>query len=95
MRPSRWLSILLIGTALCAMDLSDIYAQRGGGGRGGGGRGGGGGGGGRGDLRPQQRGQFNDFPWDAQKLLEGQRADSQSNASPHTDVHTRSGQKMG
>ena len=69
MRPSRWLSILLIGTALCAMDLSDIYAQRGGGGRGGGGRGGGGGGG-RGDLRPQQRGQFNDFPWDAQKLLE-------------------------
>ena len=30
----------------------------------------GGGGGGRGDLRPQQRGQFNDFPWDAQKLLE-------------------------
>ncbi len=67
MRPSRWISILLIGTALCALDLSDIYAQRGGG-RGGGGRGGGGGG--RGDLRPQQRGQFNDFPWDAQKLLE-------------------------
>ena len=69
MRFSRWLSILLMGTALCALDLSDIYAQRGGGGgRGGGGRGGGGGG--RGDLRPQQRGQFNDFPWDAQKLLE-------------------------
>ena len=67
MRPSRWLSILLIGTALCALDLSDIYAQRGGG-RGGGGRGGGGGG--RGDLNPQQRGQFNDFPWDAQKLLD-------------------------
>ena len=68
MRSSRWLSILLIGTALCALDLSDIYAQRGGGGgRGGGGRGGGGGGG---DLRPQQRRQFNDFPWDAQKLLE-------------------------
>ncbi len=67
MRFPRWLSILLMGTALCAMDLSDIYAQRGGG-RGGGGRGGGGGGGG--DLRPQQRGQFNDFPWDAQKLLE-------------------------
>ena len=71
MRFSRWLSILLVGAALCALDLSDIYAQRGGGGRGGGGRGGGGrGGGGRGDLRPQQRGQFNDFPWDAQKLLE-------------------------
>ncbi len=70
MRPSRWLSILLIGTALCAMDLSDIYAQRGGGGgRGGGGRGGGGGGG-RGDLRPQQRRQFAEYPWDAQKLLE-------------------------
>ena len=68
MRPSRWLSILLIGAALCALDLSDIYAQRGGGGRGGGGRGGGGSS--RGDLRPQQRGQFNDFPWDAQKLLE-------------------------
>ena len=69
MRFSRWISILLIGAALCATDLSDIYAQRGGGGgRGGGGRGGGGGG--RGDLRPQQRGQFNDFPWDAQKLLE-------------------------
>ncbi len=66
MRPSRWLSILLIGAALCALDLSDIYAQRGG--RGGGGRGGGGSS--RGDLRPQQRGQFNDFPWDAQKLLE-------------------------
>ena len=70
MRFSRWISILLMGTALCALDLSDIYAQRGGGGRGGGGRGGGGGGGGRGDLRPQQRGQFNDFPWDAQKLLD-------------------------
>ena len=71
MRFSRWLSILLMGAALCALDLSDIYAQRGGGGRGGGGRGGGGrGGGGRGDLRPQQRGQFNDFPWGAQKLLE-------------------------
>ena len=28
------------------------------------------GGGGRGDLNPQQRGQFNDFPWDAQKLLD-------------------------
>ena len=69
MRFSRWISILLMGTALCALDLSDIYAQRGGGGRGGGGRGGGGGGG-RGDLRPQQRGQFNDFPWDAQKLLD-------------------------
>ncbi len=69
MRFSRWLSILLIGAALCALDLSDIYAQRGGGGgRGGGGRGGGGGG--RGDLRPQQRGQFADFPWGAQKLLE-------------------------
>ncbi|MDE2800333.1 MAG: hypothetical protein OXI94_16835, partial [Gemmatimonadota bacterium] len=68
MRFSRWISILLMGTALCALDLSDIYAQRGGGGRGGGGRGGGGGGGG--DLRPQQRGQFNDFPWDAQKLLD-------------------------
>ena len=67
MRFSRWISILLMGTALCATDLSDIYAQRGGG-RGGGGRGGGGGGGG--DLRPQQRRQFNDFPWDAQKLLE-------------------------
>ena len=67
MRFSRWISILLMGTALCALDLSDIYAQRGG--RGGGGRGGGGGGG-RGDLRPQQRGQFNDFPWDAQKLLD-------------------------
>ena len=68
MRFSRWISILLMGTALCALDLSDIYAQRGGG-RGGGGRGGGGGSS-RGDLRPQQRGQFNDFPWDAQKLLE-------------------------
>ena len=68
MRFSRWISILLMGAALCAIDLSDIYAQRGGGGgRGGGGRGGGGGGG---DLRPQQRRQFNDFPWDAQKLLE-------------------------
>ncbi|MCY3682012.1 MAG: hypothetical protein OXH16_11485 [Gemmatimonadetes bacterium] len=68
MRPSRWLSILLIGTALCALDLSDIYAQRGGGGRGGGGRGGGGGG--RADLSPQQRRQFAEYPWDAQKLLE-------------------------
>lgn len=69
MRPSRWLSILLIGTALCAMDMSDIYAQRGGGGgRGGGGRGGGGGG--RADLSPQQRRQFAEYPWDAQKLLE-------------------------
>lgn len=68
MRFSRWISILLIGTALCALDLSDIYAQRGGGGRGGGGRGGGGSS--RGDLRPQQRGQFNDFPWGAQKILE-------------------------
>ncbi len=67
MRFSRWISILLMGTALCALDLSDIYAQRGGG-RGGGGRGGGGGG--RGDLLPQQRGQFKDFPWDAQKLLD-------------------------
>ena len=73
MRFSRWILIVLMGAALCALDLSDIYAQRGGGGRGGGGRGGGGrGGGGRGggDFRPQQRGQFNDFPWDAQKLLE-------------------------
>ena len=72
MRFSRWILIVLMGAALCALDLSDIYAQRGGG-RGGGGRGGGGrGGGGRGggDFRPQQRGQFNDFPWDAQKLLE-------------------------
>ena len=68
MRPSRWLSILLIGAALCALDLSDIYAQRGGGGRGGGGRGGGGGG--RADLSPQQRRQFAEYPWDAQKLLE-------------------------
>ncbi len=65
MRPSRWISILLIGAALCALDLSDIYAQRGGGGRGGGG-----GGGGQTDLRPQQRGQFAEYPWDAQKLLE-------------------------
>ena len=69
MRPSRWISILLMGAALCALDLSDVYAQRGGGGRGGGGRGGGGGGG-RGDLRPQQRGQFAEYPWGAQKLLE-------------------------
>lgn len=68
MRPSRWLSILLMGAALCALDLSDIYAQRGGGGRGGGGRGGGGGG--RADLSPQQRRQFAEYPWDAQKLLE-------------------------
>ena len=67
MRFSRWLSTLLIGTALCALDLSDIYAQRGGGGRGGGGRGGGGG---RADLSPQQRRQFAEYPWDAQKLLE-------------------------
>jgi hypothetical protein len=58
-----------MGTALCALDLSDIYAQRGGGGRGGGGRGGGGGSS-RGDLRPQQRRQFAEYPWDAQKLLE-------------------------
>ena len=69
MRPSRWISILLMGAALCALDLSDIYAQRGGGGRGGGGRGGGGGGG-RADLSPQQRRQFAEYPWDAQKLLE-------------------------
>lgn len=66
MRPSRWISILLMGAALCALDLSDIYAQRGGGGRGGRG----GGGGGRTDLSPQQRRQFAEYPWDAQKLLE-------------------------
>ncbi len=65
MRLSRWVSILLMGTALCALDLADICAQRGGRG-GGGGRGSGG----RADLRPERRGQYDDFPWDAQKLLE-------------------------
>lgn len=66
MRVSRWISIVLMGAALCALDLADVFAQRGG--RGGGGRGGGGGGGG--DLRAGRRGQYADFPWDAQKLLE-------------------------
>ena len=65
MRFSRWMAIVLMGAALCALDLADVFAQRGG--RGGGGRGGGGGGG---DLRASRRGQYEDFPWDARKLLE-------------------------
>ena len=60
MRFSRWISILLMGAALCALDMADVFAQRGGGrGRGGGA-----------DLRPGQRGQYEDFPWEARKLLE-------------------------
>ncbi|MDP6039143.1 MAG: hypothetical protein QGG64_11380, partial [Candidatus Latescibacteria bacterium] len=67
MRFSRWFMIMLMGAILCAMGLEDIYAQRGGGrGRGGGG----GGGGGNLDVRPGRRGQYDDYPWDAQKLLE-------------------------
>ena len=65
MRFSRWMAIVLMGAALGALDLADVFAQRGG--RGGGGRGGGGGGA---DLRASRRGQYEDFPWDARKLLE-------------------------
>jgi hypothetical protein len=76
----RWMiytSIALLGICLNTIILTDVLAQRGGGGRGGGGRGGGGQGGGPrglGDLQSSGRqSPFADLPWDAQKLLEANR----------------------